>query len=229
MNKRTAPLLIGIIIISAVTLAITVYAGNLTGRWGTFTGFDEARNALKQLPMQIGDWKAEKEGELSQGSITMLRIQDSYISRAYKNSVTQAVVYVTVMVGPTGKITVHTPEICFGGKDYEKETTRTAVPLDVQLTSGDEIVDTFWRLNFIGRAVDINNRISFYWGVSTGDVSTGIGWTAVEKPRVTYQMYRYVYKIQAEAYSGASEEADNVKQFLEDCLPTIHEHMRPCK
>jgi len=224
MKRRTAPLLIGIIIIFAVTLAITVPAGNLSGRWGTFTGLDEARTVLKQLPMQIGDWRAEKEGELSQGAVTMLRIQDSYISRSYKNSVTQAVVYVTFMVGPTGKITVHTPEICFGGKDYEKEAARTAIPMEVQLTSGEEIVDTFWRLNFVGRSIDLNNRISFYWGVSTGD-----GWTAVENPRAAYQTYRYVYKIQAEAYSGASEEADNVKEFLKDCLPTIHEHMRPCK
>ena len=224
MNRRTAPLLIGIIIIIAVTFAITIPAGNLTGRWSTFEGLDEARALLKQLPMQIGDWTAEKEGELSENSVAMLRVQDSYISRTYKNSVTQAVVYVTCMVGPTGKITVHTPEVCFGGKDYEKEAVRSVKTIDVQLASGDEIVDSFWRLDFIGRSMDLNNRISFYWGVSTGDV-----WQAVENPRSTFQRYRYVYKIQAEAYSGVSEESDNVRKFLEDCLPTIHDHLRPCK
>ena len=224
MKRRTAPLIIGIVVISAVTLAITYPAGSLWGRWGVFTGLEEARDLLKQLPMQIGDWQAEKEEELSQLSIAMLRIQDSYIHRTYKNSVTQAVVYVTFMVGPTGKITIHTPEICFGGKDYEKEAMRAAVSLTVPLASGDEVNDTFWRLNFVGRSLDVNNRISFYWGVSIGDE-----WTAVENPRATYQMYRYVYKVQVEAFTGMSEETDNVKRFLEDCLPTIHEYMKPGK
>jgi len=224
MKRRTAPLLFGIIIIIAVTLAITYPAGNLTGRWGSFEGLDEARTLLKQLPMEIGDWKAEKEGILGDQSIAMLRIQDSYLYRAYKNSETQAVVYVTFMVGPTGRITTHNPEVCFGGKDYDKEEERSPKTVDVQLTSGDEIVDTFWRLDFIGRSLDVNNRISFYWGVSTGDV-----WQAVANPRSTFQMYRYVYKIQAEAYSGVGDESDNVRKFLEDCLPIIHEHMLPCR
>jgi hypothetical protein len=128
------------------------------------------------------------------------------------------------MVGPTGKITVHTPEVCFGGRNFEKEATRTSVPINVQLASGEDIADSFWRVNFIGQSLNINNRISFYYGFSTGGA-----WTATENPRSTYQRYRYVYKLQAQAYSGTGDERDIVKQFLEECLPVIHEHLRPCQ
>jgi hypothetical protein len=185
---------------------------------------DEARAALKELPMVIGDWHAEKEGELDKEAVAMLRIQDSYIYRVYRHKDTQMPVYLTIMVGPTGKITVHTPEVCFGGKDFEKDAARTAVRIGTQRMSGEDAIDTFWRINFTGRSLDVNNRISFYYAVSTGDV-----WTAVEAPRSTYQMYRYVYKIQVEAHSGTSDDGDNVRKFLEDCLPTIHEHMHPCR
>ena len=224
MTAKFSPLFVGIAIIVVITVVITTIAGSLTGRWGAFKGFEEASAALKSLPMQIGDWQAENEGKLDQVSINMLRIQDSYIFRSYKNVVSQAVVHVTLMVGPTGKITVHTPEVCFGGKDYEKEAKRTSVPINVMLNSGGEVADAFWRVNFIGQSLNTSNRISFYYAVSTGDT-----WNAVEDPRTTFQKYRYVYKIQAEALTSSSgeEEKDTVKAFLTDCLPTIHEHLHP--
>ena len=223
MSKRTTSLIIGIVVIAAVTAVVTYASGTLFGRWGTFQGLVEARETLKRLPMQIGAWQAEENRELDKDAVTMLRIQDSYICRRYKHAETQAVVHVTIMVGPTGKVTVHTPEVCFGGKDYEKEATRSSVSIPVQLLeSGNEIVDSFWKISFIGRSLDSKNRISFYYAVSTGDI-----WSAVETPRSTFQTYRYVYKLQAEAYSESGDGTDNVKKFLDDCLPVIHEHLVP--
>jgi len=220
MKRRTAPLLVGIIITCILTAAVTIYAGLLTQRWGAFGGLAEAADALKSLPMQIGDWEADEEGVLSDGSVRVLRIQNAYIYRKYKHKNSQVIVYLTLMVGPTGKITVHTPEVCFGGRDYTKDSARTSVPINVQLSSGEEHDDTFWQVGFTGRSLDVNNRITFYYAVSTGGA-----WNAVENPRSTFQRYRYVHKIQAQAYAGTSEEGDNVKRFLEECLPTIHEHI----
>ena len=225
MKKRTAPLALGIGIIFVITITITVIAGNLTARWGSFSGQEEASSELRKIPLQIGDWIAETEGVLDDVSITMLQIQNSYIVRLYKHAVTQEIVHLTLMVGPTGKITVHTPEVCFGGRDFEKEATRSDVPIDVQLTSGKDVADTFWRVNFVGRSVlDTSNRISFYYAVSTGDA-----WLAIEDPRSTLQKYRYVYKLQAQARSGVGGDGDSAQKFLKDCLPTIHEHLRQCQ
>lgn len=223
MNTKVISLFLGIIVVAAVTITVTRYAGALTGRWGDFEGMDKARTVLKSLPMEIGDWKAENEGKLDETSINMLRIRDSYVFRTYKNEQTQSVVHFTLMVGPAGKITVHTPEICFGGKDYEKQSSPFSVPMDVQLSSGKDIADTFWRIDFKGRSLDTNNSISFYYGVSTGE-----DWLAVEDTRSAFQQFRYVYKLQAEAFSRSGGDEDTVKQFLADCLPTIHEHLLPC-
>ena len=226
--KKTAPLLIGILVIAAFTAVVTLYAGSMTGRWGVFMGLPEARAAMKNLPLEIpgaiGTWVADGERELDDTSIGMLQIQNSYIFRTYRNTVTQEFVHLSLMAGPTGRVTVHTPEICFGGRDYEKETSRTRVPFNVRLATGEEIEDTFWRVDFVARTLETNNRVSFYWAISTGGP-----WEARAHPRQDFRTFRFVYKLQVEAFSGPSEEGDTVRRFLEDALPTIHEHLRPCQ
>jgi hypothetical protein len=217
--------ILGIVVVIVLTSGITYYSGNLTGRWGAFRGQEEAISNLKKLPLEIGDWVADKEETLDNGSIAMLQIQNSYIFRSYRNTVTQSVVHLTIMVGRTGRVTVHTPDICFGGKDYIKEDTRSAVPFDVELQDvGKRLADKFWRVDFVGKSLDTNNRISFYYGIFVGDV-----WTAVENPRVAFQKFRYAYKLQAQAFTaGAGADTDIVKDFLSECLPVIHKHLRPC-
>jgi len=224
MKKATTQLIIGLAIVSVLTIAVTYGAGTLFQRWRPFTGIDEVRAALRELPMEIGKWVAEEERELDQTSINMLKIQDSYIYRIYRNLDTDATVHLTIMVGPTGRITVHTPVVCFGGRNFTREGNPSRVQIDVELASGEEIVDTFWNVSFTNQSVGANNRISFYYGVSPGDF-----WHAVENPRVYFQRYRFVYRIQAEAFTAVGDERDTVRQFLEDVLPTIHEHMRPCR
>lgn len=205
-------------------LAVTLYCGTLTGRWSSFRGLDESKEALQTLPWTIGDWVADPEhaGKLAKDDVTMLQIENAYIVRRYKHSKTLTEVNLILMVGPTGRVVVHTPEICFGGRDYEKEEAKAVVafPAGTYSESG-AADDTFWKLNFVNKSVR-GGTISFYYGVSVGDV-----WAALENPRSDFQRYRYAYKLQAEA--AVDGENDNVKQFLEDCLPTIHGCMRPCQ
>jgi len=227
--KRIAPLLIGVLIVTVFTVAITLYSDERTGRrGGEFRGIEEVRAALKTLPLEIdgavGTWVAEGERSLDRASIVMLRIQDSYIFRTYTNTITQEEVHLTLMAGPTGRITVHTPEVCFGNRDVERETERTRVPFNVQLASGEEIEDMFWRIDFVGRTLDMNNRFTFYWAVSTGGP-----WEARNNPRGDFRAYRFVYRIQVEASFSLAKEGDAISRFLADALPTIHEHLRPCQ
>ncbi|MDR3182712.1 MAG: EpsI family protein [Planctomycetaceae bacterium] len=220
---KSKPLFIGLLIFAVLTVAVTAYSGSLTGRWGTPIAVNEARAALKLLPMTIGNWQAEKEGELDKSSVTMLEVKDSYITRSYKNTMTQTVVHITIILGPSGRVTVHTPEICFGGKDYAKEGDRVSVPINVQVDNGAKTIeDSFWRVDFAGKSLDTSNRISFYYGHSSGDA-----WIATENARWTFAKYRYAYKLQAQAYTGTSGDAptDTVKEFLTDVLPEIHQHL----
>jgi hypothetical protein len=222
---KTAQLVTGLIVIFIVTIGITVYSGLQTERWVPFSGLTDARKLLKELPKEINDWEVEGEdSELDKATVTMLQIQDGYLVRAYRNKSTQAVVYFLMMVGSTGRVVVHTPEICFGGKDYQKENTRSSVTIPVAAADGSgEADNTFWKVDFINQGLR-HDRISFYYSISVGE-----RWVATENPRYTFQFNRYAYKIQLQAFANdKGESVDNVKQFLQDCLPTIQEYLRPC-
>lgn len=222
-HPKNTQFILGLVLVFVVGIAMTLYSGTMTGRWQAFSGLEDARKVLKDLPPVIGDWEMKSENEMASDEVTILQIQNGYVSRIYQHSGTKTIVHLVIMVGPTGRVVVHTPEICFGGKDYTKEDERTSVPISVSSIDGTrDLEDTFWKVDFVNRSLDLHGRISFYYAVSVGDT-----WIATERPRQTFQSYRYIYKLQVQAHTEA--ERDTVKEFLEDCLPTIHQYLRPCK
>lgn len=221
-DKKTSQFAVGIIVAVVILVGVTAYSGMTSGRWGAFRGQEEAQKALKELPMEIGDWVADKEETLSRQDVLMLQIQNGYIVRRYVNAKTRATVNLMIMVGPTGRVVVHTPEVCFGGKNFEKEDSRTMVPITVPKSDGSgEWNNEFWRVNFINKSIQ-GGTISFYYGVSVGSE-----WNASDNPRLAFQYYRYAYRMQVEAFVDG--ETDNARVFLEECLPVIHDHLKPCR
>ncbi|MGL4595053.1 MAG: exosortase-associated EpsI family protein [Thermoguttaceae bacterium] len=220
-QSKIVPLIMGIIVVAAIGIGMTAYSGILTGRWGAFSGFDEARKTLLELPTEIGDWIVDAEMPLSKEDVQILQIQDSYIARQYSNRRTGEQVHLVIMLGPSGRVVVHTPEICFGGKNFEKENNRTSEAFSVTLFDKKGTVDdSFWKVDFINRAIR-GQQISFYYGVSAGEQ-----WAALDNPRTTFRTKRYVYKLQAQALVNG--DSDVVHTFLEDVLPVIHKHLKPC-
>lgn len=220
---KSSPLIVGIVLISSVILGVSYYCGAQTGRWGAFSGLPESQELLKKLPMQIGDWVAEKDFEMDKASVTELQIENGYINRAYKNTKTQATVYLTIIVGPTGRVTVHTPEICFGGRDYVKSNERLSVTFPaVPQENGTKMMDdAFWQVAFVNNAIGglESGKIVFYYGISIGKE-----WIAAKNPRYELRRFRYAYKLQAQARMDS--EVDNVKEFLQDCSSVIHQYLR---
>jgi len=217
------PLFAGVAVVVVLTLAITVYCGMYTQRFAPFRGIEESRNLLKELPLTIGDWVAEKEETLDSDSIHQLEIENGYVARRYKNTKTRSLVNFVMMLGPTGRVVVHTPEICFGGRNYEKEDEKTSVSLPGAVPSDEERgEEKFWKVSFINRSIQ-GEKISFYYAVSSGG-----NWTAATDPRYEFSGFLYVYKIQAEAIADLGS-ADPALAFLTDALPIIRQHMKPCQ
>ena len=211
----------GIALVVVLALLVALYVGLMTERWMPFTGLEAARMHLRDaevMPMVIGDWEALEELTLSKTDLEQLRIKDGYISRRYRNIKTQAEVHFTIMVGHTGLLVVHTPEICFGGRDYINDGSRVQKAITVDaLDSSETYNDNFWRVSFTNPQLG-GGTIMFYYAVSAGSE-----WNAVKNPRSTFSKYRYVYKIQVQAL--VTKESDAIEQFLYDCLPTIHQAM----
>lgn len=239
-------ILFGALVIAALTAAITYYSGIMTERWSSFSGLDEAGKRLREIPMTIGDWTASEELSLAKDEINALQIKDRCIVRRYQNKKTRDEINFVLMVGPTGKLVVHTPEICFGGREYEKSGERTAEKFPIaDADPAGPTDDYFWKVVFNHRAAT-GSAIVFYYAIGTGN-----SWVASENPRSEFERRRFVFKMQAEAYhfdnagtsdhekteatktdSAAPKEtvqkpADSVAQFLRDALPVIRKYTAP--
>ena len=216
-------LFIGVAVVVLLTLAITVYCGNRTQRFSSFSGLDETHQLLRKLPMTIGDWESEQEGTLDPVAVHQLEIKDGFVTRRYRNAKTRSEVNFVMMIGPVGRVTVHTPEFCFGGKNFDKEDGATTVAIPIAAPAENEPTEeTFWKISFINRALR-GDKVSFYYSVSSGGP-----WVAVANPRYEFSRFLYVYKIQVEAMIGLGG-ADPAYAFLMDALPTIRQHMKPCR
>jgi len=220
-RHKNTPLIVGIVLVAAAMFSVTMVCANLTGRWSRFKGLEESQALLKELPRTIGDWKSDPkdDGVISKAEVSMLQIENSYIIRVYKNEKNGADVNLMLMVGPTGLIVVHTPEICFGGRDFKKEDTPKKVSFPIADYSGSGATDdTFWKVRFVNQSIR-GGKIAFYYAVSSGNE-----WVASRDPRTLFQQFRYVYKLQVQAHEDVDN--DNVEHFLSDCLPVIHKHIK---
>ena len=228
-KQRSSHLLLGIVIVAALTVVITLIAGNYRDRWRPSMERQEAGNKLKDIPLRIGDWIANEEKEMLQDEIETLQIGDNYIYRRYINAKTNEEVILILMVGPPGRLTVHSPEICFGGRNYVKENNRVPVSFPVA-GNEDGPEDTLWRVLFNNKSIRGGSSIVFYYGLNVG-----FGWRAVEDPRTEFQWYRNIYKIQVQSYArdaknlvGTQEvnaSPDPVHAFLTEAFPVIREHL----
>lgn len=219
-KKSFLSLFIGVAIIFAITLATTFYVGANWGRWNSFAGIDEAGELIRSIPLSVGDWKAEEDRTLDITSVNMLELA-SYIVRHYKNARTGESVSVILMIGPTGRLAVHTPAVCFGGRNYQSDGPAVRVKFTPTLADSEE--NTFWRHSFTNNAYDGDCRV-FYYALSTGN-----NWLALDNPRFELSNFRYLYKLHCEAIVPAGtnfrDNGDVISRFLKDFLPEIQPYL----
>lgn len=226
-RTETGGLMIGFIVILLITLSTTYVVGNNWGRWGNFTEkMQAAGEVVKEIPREFGSWEASGEDEtLDQASIEQLELSN-YVVRRYKNKSTNEHVSLIFMVGPTGRLTAHTPVICFGGRNYRQDGKPTPVSFPYEDTNdGSPKKDVIQKLVFRNQAIQGGTKM-FYYGISTGDE-----WEPLtDKSRREKQNFRFIYKIQLEAFvlDSNSDENDVIARFLREFLPYIRGKLAPC-
>jgi hypothetical protein len=195
----------------ASSLAVGVVHGRLTNRWGIQPDMQEAGRRLKNVPTEFGPWRQVVEHQLNERVASMLQCQGS-VNRVYENAHTGQRVHVVVLLGPSGPISVHTPEVCYSSRDYLITDDR------IKHTVGDnqDLWDLRLKSNRPGAA---QLRVLYGW---TNDGN----WDATASPRFTYGGRPLLYKIQL---SGpvASEPGDQeaCDDFLKNFLPVLRPHL----
>ena len=207
--KRFLPT-IGIVIVLALTLLSGVIQGTMSDRWGPPEEMLAAAGKLEDIPSEFGSWSAKSSSELSDSVVDMLECA-GYILREYVNEETGESVQVGLLLGPSGSISVHTPDICFSSRDYEIHQKRQRVTVQTNGTDHE-----FWAMTFQSKDLDAEMlRVYYAW---TPDQE----WSAPEEPRFTFASRPFLHKLQLASPlpPGANLEAsDPCRNFLEDFLP----------
>src|SRR5262249_21192590 len=92
--------------------------GYLGGAWGgrSQRELDQAAARVAEAPLAFGDWKGTPL-DLDAKTVDMAGFSGHAVRR-YENRRTGAVVHVLLACGRPGPLSVHTPEICFGGAGF---------------------------------------------------------------------------------------------------------------
>jgi hypothetical protein len=201
----------GIVLVVATTIVSGVVQGRMRNRWGPSPDTLSAAHKLAETPTQFGDWRLQSSGELGETASRMLECA-GYLVRSYENQATGDVVGVTLLLGPPGPISVHTPEICYGSRNYQSRSERQRMA--IRRADGQD--DEFWALDY--KANDLRgDLLRVYYAWSTGD-----RWSAAKDARFVYASQPYLYKIQlfSRLLPGTNAQShDPCQMFLQDFLP----------
>jgi len=206
--------LIGIIIVVAITLSVSFsmarYQANLEVKMTEFTA------RITRIPETFGNWTRTKTEPLPEYAATELKVKDAQVWY-YTNSQTNEQVSVFVIVGPTGRLGVHTPEICLPGAEVLETTGRAAVVIPTTNAEGETVENKFWKVSFNERLAKNYQRLFYY------TMGTGRQWYASENPRFEFSQYPMMVKIQVETViaTSANTEEDLVYRFLNEFIPEV--------
>lgn len=207
---------IGVLLLAGLTLASGAIQGRMSNRWGVPPDMAAAGKKLEKFPRQFGKWELQSTEKMSNDVLAVLECS-GYFVRDYRNEETGQSVMVAVLVGPSGPISLHTPEICYSSRDYtlQGKSQRVSIP-----SGGNK--DEFWAATFRTNNLEAD-MLSVYYGWSTGR-----NWTADDDPRFAFAASPFLYKIQLASPLPPGSDAEDrtiCRQFLSDFLPVLRRHL----
>ena len=145
--------------------------GAWTNRWGASPALTALAARFESVPMVIGDWKGTAsdlpaEDRAMAGAVACL-------GRVYSNPIRGVSVSVLLLGGLPGKISTHTPDVCYTGAGYTLDSISA-----FQHRDGPDLPPAEFRTALATRQGTDPSILRIFWG---WNASTG--WSAPEEPR----------------------------------------------
>ncbi|MEL6107192.1 MAG: hypothetical protein AAFU85_14215 [Planctomycetota bacterium] len=207
------------IVIVGIAIGATVFGagfeGRLSHRWQNDARLVRLGAAATDLPDEFGGWKRIQTSEISGNAQRLLSCFSSSIHR-FRNIETGREIEAAVLFGPSGPISVHTPDVCYSSREYRNLGQRVRV---------SEGADRYWVIDFQSRDLEGNYLRSIYaW-------STAEHWEAPDSSRFQYAGEPHLVKVQF-AVTGPTLESLRepvVMQFVEAYCKRISHQMQNAK
>ncbi len=201
----------------AALLLVVGYLQSLrAGLFGSNEALVQAVARVDSVPEKFDEWTSETRE--SDPATFKLAGADGYWTRVYRGPKLRTPILVILMCGRSGKMSVHTPEVCYAGAGYEMINAGTRMPIASEF--GDTSYGEFWSARF-GKPRGGDLRLVWAWATSDG-------WLAPENPRWEFTGQPYLYKLYVSQDSMNGEtETTEIQEFLRAFLPEVKSKLFP--
>jgi hypothetical protein len=173
---------------SSMVIAIVIVAGSgtihafMTDRWVLSAEPAASAAKLAGVARVLGDWEATKDTDLELTCQAQERAGIAgYLARRYENRETKSQVYIFLVCGRPGPISVHSPENCLPGVGFREIGLAALCP---------EGGDNFWGANFVKEDPAIPDRVRVLWAWNADG-----RWRAPKNPRLAFARHRALFKL----------------------------------
>ncbi len=185
--------------------------GTLADRWQTSTALTTAVERLPGVPNDVGAWHGKDSEHIPKSDFEQTGAL-SYLVRIYQRPGHEPI-EVILMCGRPGRMSVHTPEICYGGVGYELRNP----PKRSETSNG-----SFWKAQFSKPKTKASD-LALYWSWNAG-----AGWTASDSPRWAFAGQSFLFKLYLSQRRIMNVEGPSETElFLREFLPVLERTLLP--
>ncbi|MBX9789743.1 MAG: EpsI family protein [Pirellulales bacterium] len=194
MQRST--LLLGVTLIALTTVATGVVTGTLGNRWQRPHDLGAAAKSLDLIAKtsEVGPWKLKDSSRLSPEIVKLLHTSGD-VSCKYQNDQTGDIVELVVLVGETGPLSTHSPEVCYSSRDYQVVSEPTSQQVEARGVPANFLSMTLSSDGFDGSLL----RVWYAW-------HNGQQWFAPRNARISLRAEPFLYKIQISTYLTGLED-----------------------
>jgi hypothetical protein len=217
MSKQ---LILALAAIAAFTIGPALIEGQYVSRWGTPPDLAGASERVESFPREFGPWTYMEEGEPLHPDVCRELGIEGYMTRAYKNRTTGAVVRVLLMVGQSGPLLRHPPYICYANMANEQIGDMTKLQVSTTNPAGEFNLLEYKRARSV-----TNDRFLVAYGLATDAI-----WKVPAMPRIEFGAAPLLYKVQLLTALDPSQSravgTAHLKQFADDFAAAFQTHVR---
>jgi hypothetical protein len=203
--------LIATLIALTLVLSAGVVHGLWTERWRPAPALEDAAARVARVPLRLGDWTGTEAA--SDPEAFAMAGARGYWTRSYVNGRTGQSVLVILMCGRAGRMSVHTPEVCYQGAGYDLFEPPAARA--IRAPDGREF-GSFWTAVF-AKAAAPRTELRLFWAWTDDGA-----WRAPASPRWEFRGRPVLYKLYVAQDGRPPGDHGPAPDFLWQALPELN-------
>lgn len=228
---KRSTIIFGVALIALATVATGVVTGTLGNRWQRPHDLGAIAKSLEKITAtpQIGPWHLKETSRLSPEIAKLLHTSGD-ISCKYVNEQTGDLVDLVVLVGETGPLSTHSPEVCYSSREYQVVSEPDSQKIDSAAGPAEFLSMTLSSDGLDGSLL----RVWYAW-------HNGAQWRAPRNARIDLRAEPFLYKIQIATYltgvevapqpgsrpadekaGAAAKQTEVCRTFLVDIMPLLN-------